>query len=111
MVIGKFGKAMKNSAISMGLKAFLNDRFGKYGEVLDLSLDTEQSKIVAHAMLRGEKEPLTINIDRYKLLQEDGKTFLTIEEVSTTREWITTLLNRVLDGRRVELPSGVRHFL
>lgn len=111
MVIGKLGKAMKDSALGIGMRAFFNDRFGEYGEVRDCTVDTAAGRIVAHVLMRGERDPITITIDRYELLQEDSKVFIVIRKLTTTRQWITLLLNRVLDGRRFEIPSSVSKIL
>ncbi len=111
MVIGKLGKAMKDGAIGVAIKTWVNDRYGEFGEVRDLSVDTAASRIVAKMMMRGEREPITVTVERYELVEEAGKVFLTIRELTTTRDWITRLLNKLLDGRRFELPAGVSKIL
>lgn len=111
MVIGKIGKAMKDGAIAVAIKTWVNDRYGDYGEIRDVVVDTASARIEAHMMMRGEREAITIKIDRYELIKDDGKAFLTIHKLSTTREWITLLLNKLLDGRRFELPGAVARFL
>ncbi|MFP5307145.1 MAG: hypothetical protein ACLGI7_15155 [Gammaproteobacteria bacterium] len=111
MVIGKLGRAVKDGALAVGLRAFFNDKFGEYGDVRDCAVDTAKGRIVAHVLMRGEREPLTITIERYELITEDGKVFIVIRKLSTTRQWITLLLNRVLDGRRFEIPASVSKIL
>ncbi|MDD3762879.1 MAG: hypothetical protein PHP86_06280 [Nevskiales bacterium] len=105
------GKAMKDSALSVGLKAFFNDKFGEYGEVQDCTVDTSAGRVRAHVLMRGEREPITIVIERYEIEQEGSHVYFVIRELATSREWITKLLNRVLDGRRFEVPQSVRMVL
>ncbi len=111
MIIGRLGKAVKDGALSVGLRAFFNEKFGEYGEVRDCAVDTAKGSIVAHVVMRGERDPITVTIDRYELLQDDGKVFIVIRKLTTTRQWITLLLNRVLDGRRFEIPASVSKIL
>jgi sporulation protein YlmC with PRC-barrel domain len=111
MVLGRVGKAMKDSALSVGLKVFFNDKFGEYGEVRDCSVDTNAGRITAHVLMRGESAPITVTIERYELEQDKGKTYIVIRRLATSRQWITLLLNRVLDGRRFEVPSSVSKVL
>jgi hypothetical protein len=107
MVIGRIGKAMKDGAIAVAIKAWANDRYGDYGEIRDVDVDTRAARIVARVQMRGEREIIVVTIDRYELVEDKGKVFLRIIKLTTTREWITRLLNRLLDGRRFELPASV----
>jgi hypothetical protein len=107
MVIGRIGTAMKDGAIGVAIKAWANDRYGDYGEIRAVDVDTRAARIVAKVQMRGEREIIAVTIDRYELIEDNGKLFLKIIKLTTTREWITRLLNRLLDGRRFELPASV----
>ncbi|MGB1561976.1 MAG: hypothetical protein ACPHN2_10795 [Sinimarinibacterium flocculans] len=111
MVIGRIGKAMKDGALGVAIKTWANDRYGDYGEIREVNVDTRAARIVAKVMMRGEREVIAVTIDRYELVEDGGKTFLKINKLTTTREWITRLLNRLLDGRRFELPASVGRIL
>lgn len=111
MIIGRLGKAVKDGALGVGLKAFFNEKFGEYGDIRDCTVDTAKGRIVAHALMRGEREPITVTIERYEILEENSKVFIVIRKLTTTRQWITLLLNRVLDGRRFEIPASVSKIL
>lgn len=111
MVFGKLGAAMKDGALGIGLRKFFNEKFGEYGDVQDCVVDTKAGRVTAQVIMRGERDPITITINRYEMVNEDGKTFFTVRQVTTSRAWITLLLNKVLDGRRFEVPASVGRIL
>lgn len=110
-MLGRIGKAMKDGALGVAIKTWANDRYGEYGEIREVNVDTRAARIVAKVLMRGERDVIAITIDRYELIEDGGKTFLKISKLTTTREWITMLLNRLLDGRRFELPASVGKIL
>ncbi len=111
MVIGRIGNAMKDGALGVAIRTWANDRYGEYGEIREVNVDTQAARIIAKVQMRGEREAISVSIERYELIQENGKVFLKIIRLTTTREWITRLLNRLLDGRRFELPASVGRIL
>lgn len=111
MVLGRIGKVMKEGALGVAIKTWANDRYGDYGEIREVSVDTKAARIVAKVQMRGERDIITVTVDRYELIEEGAKVFLRITKLTTTREWITLLLNRLLDGRRFELPASVGRIL
>src|SRR3546814_9009383 len=62
-------------------------------------------------MLRGEKEPASGSIDRYQIEREGDDVYLKMRSFSTSREWITLLLNQLLAGKRFKIPSKVAGLL
>ncbi len=107
MVFSKLGAAMKDGALGVGLRAFFNDKFGEYGDVRECVVDTKAGRITAQVLMRGERDPITVTINRYEMVNESGKTYFTVRQLTTSRAWITLLLNKVLDGRRFEVPASV----
>ena len=61
-----FGR-MKDSALGMGLKRFVNERLGQYGEVRDVKVDTKASRITIEALLKGERDVVIATVERYEL--------------------------------------------
>ena len=104
-------RGIKDSALALGLKAFLNERFGEYGEILDCSIDTDANQLHLSAMLVGEKEPLSASIDRYDLQREGEDMYVVIKSFSSSRQWVTRLLSRLLAGKRYKIPAPVAALL
>lgn len=110
-MLGKLGAAVKDGALGVGLRAFFNEKFGEYGDVRDCVVDTGAGRITAQVVMRGERDPITITINRYEMVKDGGKAYFTVRQLTTSRAWITLLLNKVLDGRRFEVPSSVGKLL
>lgn len=110
-MLGRLGKSMKEGALSVALRAYVNDRFSEYGEVLDCQVDTKENRLTFRVMLRGEKEPASASIDRYEIENDGGDVYLKLRSFSTSREWITLLLNQLLAGKRFKIPSKVAGLL
>ena len=94
----------KDAALSRAFRALVNARIGEYGEMLKLTVDSEHKRIEAEVMLEGESSPITVTVQRYELFEKDGKYFLSVEGIRTSRAWIDTLALSYLEGRRFEIP-------
>jgi hypothetical protein len=104
-------RGMKDSALALGLKSYLNDRFGDYGEIKDCEVDTEAGRLRLHARLLGERELVTAAIERYELEREGNEVYVVLKRFSSSREWLTRLLTRLLAGKRYRLPGPVAALL
>ena len=98
---------LKDSAIAMALKAYLNDKFKEYGEVMDCELDTTTGRMRLHALLRGEAEPITAGVERYELKRDSEGTYVVLHKLSSSRAWLTTLLNMLFANKRYAIPSAL----
>ena len=98
-------KKIKDAALSKGVKIAINNYMKEYGEMLKLNLDSEKKSIEMEVMLEGEKEPLTVNVDKYEMTQNGGKYFLKIQGVKTSRAWINTVASSYLEGKTFEIPA------
>lgn len=110
-MLGKLAKGMKDGALGIALKAFLNDRLNQYGDVLDCEVDTERSRIAIRALLKGEREPINAAIERYDLHEEGEQLYATLRSFSSSRPWLTLLLGKLFTDKRYKLPSAVRNLL
>lgn len=110
-MLGKLAKGMKDGALGIALKAFLNDRLHQYGEVLDCVVDTGKGRISVRAMLKGEKEPINAAVERYELEREGEALYATLRTFSSSRPWLTLLLGKIFTGKRYKLPSAVGSLL
>lgn len=96
---------MKDMALSKGVKIAINMQIKEYGEMLKLNLDSNNKSIEAEIMLDGEREPLTVHVERYEMTEENGRHFLKIHGVTTSRTWINTVASSYLDGKTFEIPT------
>jgi hypothetical protein len=98
---------IEKTAVAMLNQAVLKP----YGTLTKLKLDTTARRIEAELELKGETEPVRLDIGEYELVEEDDSAWLVIKEISTSREWLTRLANDFAVGRRFELPASVRSYL
>lgn len=110
-MLGKLAKTMKDGALGIALKAYVNDRLGDYGEVLECNVDTGRSRIAVRVLLKGDKEPITAAVEKYELSTEGEQLFATLRSFSSSRPWLTLLLTKLFTDKRYKLPSAVRNLL
>lgn len=110
-MFGQLAKGMKDGALAMALKSYLNDRFSEYGEIVECQVDTAANRLSVQVQLRGERERVSACIERYDLTRQGEKRFITLHRFSSSREWLTRLLTALFGGKRYELPAAVAALL
>ena len=105
-----FGR-VKDGMIGIGLKKFVNEKFGEYGEIQDADVDTGSRKVNLKVLLKGEQFPVTASIDRYDIEREGEDVYIKLLAFSASRAWLSTILNKFLIGKRFKLPSAVAGML
>ena len=98
-------REIKDKALSRCIAFAFNSRLKKFGKIIHLELESQKRSIEMEILLKGEREPLRAEITRYDILKEEGKYFLTIRKIVTSREWINLLAEEYLEGERIELPE------
>jgi hypothetical protein len=76
-----------------------------YGRLLALKLNSEQKTLDLTVELKGESSPVRILLQDYELTQENGRRFLTVRQIDTSREWLTAAANAWAAGRKFALPE------
>lgn len=102
---------VKDGALAISLKSFLNERFHNYGDVLDCSVDTRAGRLEIHVRLKGERDPITAAIEKYEIKDTAEGSVVVLHTFSTSREWITKLVTRIFSGKEYKLPSAVSKLL
>lgn len=110
-MLGALGRGMKDGVLAMSIKAFVNDKFGQYGDVTECSVDTKTNKLTLHALMKGEREKVTATIERYEIEREGNDSYIVLKRFSSSREWLALLLNRFFMDKRYKLPPAVTKLL
>ena len=71
----------------------------------EISIDTNKKRVSAQLQLLGEKEPIHIEILRYSLKEKGETTYITIEEATSSREWVTAALREFVVGQDLPIPA------
>jgi hypothetical protein len=106
----------KDRLISARIKQEVNVQLARYGEVLDVKLNTREQSVEISVRLKGEPNPISVRAGKYSLVKENGDLWLTIDSrtIETSREWLTLLLQDRAGGHRLPIPhkfAGLVEFL
>jgi hypothetical protein len=108
--VGLFSMAKDRLIETMALRLLNRSLLEPYGQARELRINTANHAAEIVLELRGEDVPLHVRIDRYETFEQEGRTFVVVHAISTSREWVTALAARRLVGRPFPLPrelSGV----
>ena len=97
----------KDRLISERIKQELNTRLARYGEVLDVKLNTRERSVQVSIKLKGEADPITVNIGKYELIKEETQLWLSVDSqsIQASREWVTLLLQDQAGRQRLPVPQ------
>jgi len=102
---------IKDFTISKLLEIGINYKLKGIGKMLNLNIDSKSKKINLEVMLKGEKESLKITINSFEVLEENGKFFITFENIDTSREWINVVSENFLKNRKFEVNGKIAKML
>jgi hypothetical protein len=94
-------RLMEKMALPIVNRSFL----APYGQARELRIDTTNKTAEILVDLKGETQPLRVQIGSYEFSKKDGELFVTIHAIKTSREWLTALAQRYLIGQALKLPA------
>ena len=98
---------LKDSLTSSAAKSLLASRLDRYGKLTDLRIRSREKEISAEIVLEGEEIPVAIRIDRYRVVGTGGDYAVVVENVTASRPWLQNLLEDLLLGKPLPVPSIV----
>ena len=98
-------KTRKDSSVSFMVETLLRKRLEAYGRVLEFDLNSRQRQAAVKILLRGETEPVTLNVVEYGLVADANCVSLTILRATGSRPWLTQLLEEFVVGRSFPIPE------
>lgn len=102
---------LKRAAAQSALRLWLNHRYAPLGSMTQLQIDPATRTIRLQLELKGEASPIRIELREYSLSERDGKTWVRIGQLETSREWLTVLGREWLTGREIAVPDSARVIL
>jgi len=73
--------------------------------MINFHLNPETHSIEFEIHPKGEDKPIKFQVNKYELLNENGKFFIRVSEISTNREWMNIGINNFLPSKKVEIPA------
>ena len=101
----------KDPAVSAGGRLIAGYFLKNYGEVKTLNIDAKRKTIVLEITLKGEPELTRISIETYEFRRAENRASIVAKEVTTSKEWLTALLNDYLVDREIQLPDKFKNQL
>jgi hypothetical protein len=96
---------LKDSLASGAVKSLLGGRIERYGRVVELRIHSRERRLSAVLLPAGEREEIAVEIGKYRITGERGAYTVVVEQVSASREWIRLVLEDLLVGRPIPVPS------
>jgi hypothetical protein len=91
--------------VAFTARVAINGKLRSIGEMTELSIDTKNKRVRIRLELLGEKEPIDVEVLRYRLKEKGETTYITIEEVTSSREWLTVALREFVVGQDLAIPA------
>lgn len=96
---------VKDLLTGRAARAAIQRRLKPIGKMLNLAIDSKKKTIRAEIHLKGEESSVTVHVGRYELIEESGRTFLQLDSVDASREWMRLLFEELTREKRIEIPS------
>jgi hypothetical protein len=95
----------KDAAVAFTARIAINTKLRSIGQMTELSVDTQNKRVRVRLELLGENEPIDVEILRYSLKEKGETTYITIEEATSSREWVTVALGQFVVGQDLPIPA------
>jgi hypothetical protein len=102
---------LKERALQAAAKAFINREIEGFGVVTELAIDTSKKTMRVELDLIGEASRILINVASYELSEKNGAIHISFHNVTTSRAWITAVLNKYVVSRSFQLPNAAKVLL
>ena len=91
--------------MAFAARVAINTKLRSIGQMTEISIDTKNKRVRVRLELLGEKEPIDVEILRYSLKEKGEATCITIEEATSSREWLTVALREFVVGQDLTIPA------
>jgi hypothetical protein len=95
----------KDAALRKGLLHFLRPRFERYGQILELQVDTTAKLLSAELMLKGEPSPFLISDARYRIEKRGEESWIVFYGLKVSKEWAQNFLEDQFPEIPVKVPK------
>jgi hypothetical protein len=108
MGLSELFQRFKGKAVDTAVGLWLRQKLKRYGTMTTLQIDSKQKTIHMELELKGETSPIVVDVENYELLHKKDETFLSLNKVSTSREWMTVLLRELLPNQQFKVPNALK---
>lgn len=101
----------RDRAVEAAARSYIARKIEKFGELRKLEIDSRQKRLAMEVALKGEVSPVSLQVDRYEIVQRDGESHIILRQARASREWITAALEEHVLGREFKLPPSAASVL
>lgn len=102
---------VKNGVVEAAAKAYINNKIASFGTVTKLEIDRSKRTMLVETELKGENSPVWIRVGSYAVTEREGTKYMTLSDVSASREWIGLAAGQYLAGRQIKIPEAASGLL
>jgi hypothetical protein len=95
----------KDATLGFTVRFAINTKLRSIGQMTELSIDTRNKRLRVRLELVGEHQPIDIDILRYSLKEKGETSYITVEEATASREWLTVALREFVVGHDFPIPA------
>jgi len=95
----------KDATLAFTARVAINTKLRSIGQMTELLIDTKNKRVRARVDLLGENQPIEVEILRYSLKEKGETTYITVEEATSSREWLTAALREFVVGQELRIPA------
>ena len=96
---------LKDKASATALKTAANRYLRDFGVIETLTIESRNKRIFACVRLHGEDEALNVTITSYRLVCEEGRYRLYIDEMDISKPWMQALAKRFIVSKGFDIPE------
>ncbi len=96
--------AAKDALSSQAARQYVNGLIKRYGEVVELKINSKAKSVDIVCTLIGEREPVAVRVDSYRIEKDGARCFVQLDRCSSSRPWLQNVLEDHAHGRRFEVP-------
>ncbi|CAA6825194.1 MAG: Unknown protein [uncultured Sulfurovum sp.] len=104
-MFGHMFNMAKDIAFSATGKSLLNRKIDRFGKISHLEFDSNKEVIELEVILKGETAPLQVLITGYTLQKIEGKHYLRIQNIKTSREWLNQVVEDYVQNKEFNVPK------
>jgi hypothetical protein len=88
-------------------KVWINNQRGRFGTMTRLQIDSKKHAFHCELDLKGETTAIVVD-GCYAIANQDGRTFVALSGVQTSREWLNVVLDDYMKQIQFEVPNAIK---
>jgi sporulation protein YlmC with PRC-barrel domain len=97
--------SFKDNLSSFSGEQVISKMIERYGELKDFKINSSSKTIYLRVLLKGESEPVDIKVKSYEVIENNERIFVRINDIETSKAWLTTLAKDYLLNQSFEIPG------